>query len=158
MAETSDNSTPAADEQSICNANVRTLIFYLLYAAESFDYQISLDSIVDNFNRGFDCSIKPDGFVVRTTHAVIENRDALDQIIIPLLENWRIERIGLATKLILRLAFWEMEHTDTEPKIVINEAIELAKTFCELESYRFVNGVLDRALKQRQAAEAQVGG
>lgn len=66
----------------------------------------------------------------------------------PLLANWRIERIGVCTRLILRIAAWELLHTEIEPRVVINEAIELAKCFCERDAYRFVNGVLDEALKR----------
>ena len=59
-------------------------------------------------------------------------------------ENWRIERLAVIDRLILRLAVWELRHeTDTPAAVVLNEAIELAKTFSTDDSVRFVNGVLD---------------
>jgi len=126
---------------------VRSLVFHLLYAMEGFDYQTELESIVDNFNRGFELQIPVDSEVFRVALGVIEKRDKLDEVIIPLLANWRFERVGVCTKLILRLAVWELEHTDTHSTIVINEAIELAKCFAEKDAYKFVNGILDKMVK-----------
>jgi N utilization substance protein B len=126
----------------------RSLIFHLLYAAEAFEYQASLESIVDNFNRGFGLDIPLDSDVVHTARAIIDARELLDQECKPLLSNWRFERLGMCTKLILRYALWELQSSDTSPTIVINEAVELAKGFAEKDSYKFVNGILDEALKK----------
>ena len=128
--------------------DVRALIFYLLYAAESFDYEESLSAIVDNFNRGFEVNIPLDSEVVHVASDIIEQRDHLDQQYKPLLSNWRFERIGVITKLILRFATWELEYSDTDPRIILNEAVELAKRFAEKDAYKFVNGVLDRLVKK----------
>lgn len=128
--------------------DVRSLIFYLLYASEAFDYQESLDAIVDNFNRGFDIDIPVDSEVVKVAQSVIDERDALDDQYKPLLSNWRFDRVGVSTKLILRFATWELLHTDTDSRIVINEAVELAKRFAEKDAYKFVNGILDRLIKE----------
>lgn len=127
--------------------DVRSLIFHLLYAMESFNYQESLDAIVDNFNRGFDLEIPRDGEVFQIAQAIVNERDELDTKIKPLLINWRFERIGVCTKLILRQALWELLNTDTAPNIIINEAIELAKCFSETDAYKFVNGILDEVVK-----------
>ncbi len=131
--------------------DVRALIFYLLYATESFDYQESLHAIVDNFNRGFDLDIPFESEVVHVAQSVIDKRDQLDEKYKPLLANWRFDRIGVSTKLILRFATWELEHTDMDPRIVINEAVELAKEFAEKDSYKFVNGVLDRMISKDES-------
>ena len=128
--------------------DTRALIFHLLYAMESLDYSVSLDSIVDNFNRGFDLAIPLDSKVFAIAQAVIDHREALDQMIHPLLVNWRFERIGVCTKLILRFALWELTEIKTVHSIVINEAIELAKCFAEHDAYKFVNGILDEAVKK----------
>lgn len=128
--------------------DTRALIFHLLYAMDCLDYTVSLDSIVDNFNRGFDLQIPHDSKVFAVTQAIIDNREALDTMIHPLLVNWRFERIGVCTKLILRFALWELTEIKTVHSIVINEAIELAKCFAEHDAYKFVNGVLDEAVKK----------
>jgi len=128
--------------------DIRSLIFHFLYAAESFDYTESINAIVDNFNRGFDMDVPMDSEAVKMARAVIEHRDTLDDIYKALLTNWRFERIGVSTKLILRLAIWELENTDTDPRIVINESIELAKNFAEKDAFRFINGILDKVVKR----------
>jgi N utilization substance protein B len=125
----------------------RSLMFHLLYAVEAFDYQESVDAIVDNFNRGFDLDVPMDSNVVAMVQATVTEREILDELIKPFLLNWRLERIGVSTKLILRLALWELKETDTPANIVINEAIELAKCFAEKDAYKFINGLLDEAVK-----------
>lgn len=135
--------------------DVRSLIFHLLYAMEGFDYQVSLDSIVENYNRGFNLSIPLDSEVFKVTDSVIATRDQLDEIIKPYLANWRFERIGVCTKLILRLAVWELQNTDTPTTIIINEAIELAKCFAEKDAYKFVNGILDKLVKSTQEKNSE---
>lgn len=125
----------------------RSVIFHLLYIAESFDYDISLEAIVDNVNRGFNLDIPIDSDVVTVARTITDSRHELDEIYKPLLSNWRFDRLGVCTKLILRYAIWELLNTDTLPTIIINEAIELAKCFAEKDAYKFINGVLDKAIK-----------
>lgn len=132
---------------------MRSLIFHLIYAAEAFDYTVSVESIVDNFNKGMGLDIPMDSEALNIAVNVIEKRDELDRIIEPLLDNWRLERIGVCTKLVLRLSLWEITNTDTPSSILINEAIELAKCFSEKDAYRFVNGILDEACKKYRADE-----
>jgi transcription antitermination protein NusB len=68
---------------------------------------------------------------------------ALDELITKHADNWRLERISAIDRAILRLAMHEMRATDTPPKVVINEAVELAKKFSSEEAGGFVNGILD---------------
>ncbi len=128
----------------------RAVVLNLLYAADSFDYQNSFESIVDNFSRGFDITIDKDSYVFTCASNIIEKREELDAALVPLMENWRIDRIGLVTRLILRFAIWELKYTETPPIVAINEAIELAKCFGEKDSYKFVNGVLDEFVKNQK--------
>jgi N utilization substance protein B len=67
----------------------------------------------------------------------------LDELIAKHAEHWRLERISAIDRAILRLALHEMRATDTPPKVVINEAVELAKKFSSEEAGAFVNGILD---------------
>ena len=64
-------------------------------------------------------------------------------------ENWRVERMAVMDRVILKLAAWELRAGKTPPKVVLNEALELAKTFSSGESAAFINGVLDAMLKAR---------
>jgi N utilization substance protein B len=72
---------------------------------------------------------------------------ALDEIIGKHCENWRLERLSAIDRAILRLAIHEMSAAGTPPKVVLNEAVELAKKFSSEESGAFVNGVLDAVHK-----------
>jgi N utilization substance protein B len=77
------------------------------------------------------------------THAAPE----LDDCIAKHAENWRPERISAIDRAILRLALHELRSTDTPPKVVINEAVQLAKKFSSEQASAFVNGILDACLK-----------
>ena len=145
-----ESATDTVAYNDLSRRDVRALIFYLLYAAESFDYQESLEAIVDNFNRGFDLDIPMNSEVVSVAQKIIDQQDIIDEEYKPLLSNWRFERVGIATKLILRFATWELKNTDTDPRIVINEAIELAKGFADKDAYKFVNGILDKLVKKSE--------
>jgi transcription antitermination protein NusB len=79
--------------------------------------------------------------LVRGTIASVPDLDAL---IVQQARNWRLERLSVIDRLILRMAIWELQHeSDTPPAVVLNEAIELARTFGSDDSVKFVNGVLD---------------
>ena len=141
-----DNDTMLSYEK-LSRREIRSVIFHLLYAMETFDYEVTMAEVIDNFNRGFSLDIPHDSEACKVSQAVIDSRDNLDEIIKPLLINWRFDRIGVCTKLILRLAVWELLNTDEPHNIIINEAIELAKCFSETDAYKFINGILDEAVK-----------
>lgn len=126
----------------------RNLGFYLLYALDRADYQTTLQDEIAAFEKGFEVTIPSKLFSLDLVQGVIENRDNLDKQLEPYLKNWRLERLGCCTRLILWLAQWEMQQPGAIPSIVINEAIELAKTFAEKDSYRFINGILDEMAKK----------
>jgi len=139
--------TPIAYDD-LSRRDVRSLIFHFLYAADAFNYEESIESIVDSFNRGYDLSVPLHGEITNTVKGIVDNRQELEKIYEPYLANWRAERISVCTKLILLFAIWELKNTETDARIIINEAIELAKCFAEEDAYRFVNGILDPVSKE----------
>ena len=83
-------------------------------------------------------------FATRLVMGTIADLAALDALIEQHSEHWRVARLAVVDRLILRLATWELQHAgDTPPAVVLNEALELARTFSTEEAVRFVNGVLD---------------
>jgi N utilization substance protein B len=79
----------------------------------------------------------------------------LDPIIAQHSEHWRLDRLAVIDRLILRMAVWELRRGDGTPApVVINEAIELARRFSTPDSVRFVNGVLDSVRREIAAADA----
>ena len=78
---------------------------------------------------------------------------SLDPVISDAAEDWRFERLNVMDRLILRLAVYEFLHeTDTPSRVIINEALELARTFSNDDSVRFINGILD-AIRKRLERE-----
>lgn len=75
---------------------------------------------------------------------VIANRSALDRHAAAAAENWRLDRIGVVERNILRLAIQELVENQTPPRVVLDEAVQLAHWFGGRKSPGFVNGVLDR--------------
>jgi transcription antitermination protein NusB len=75
--------------------------------------------------------------------------DVIDPLIAETAERWRPERMAILDRLILRMAVCEMmRDPGTPPAVVINEALELAKTFSAEESVKFINGMLDAIRKK----------
>lgn len=125
----------------------RVMAFFLIYAVDRFDYTVSLDDVLEQFKVGFDVDLPRDSFAVELAKGTIDSHKDLDEQIIPHLKNWKLERLGCCTRLILRLSLWELQQPDAIPSIVINEAIELAKMFAEKDAYKFINGILDEICK-----------
>lgn len=80
-----------------------------------------------------------------------ESRKTADEWATRLAPNWPTHRQPAMDRAILRFAIWEMTTKDTPPKVVIDEAIELAKQFSTANSPGFINGVLDAVLKEVNA-------
>lgn len=97
-----------------------------------------------------DLSVPPDerrlaGQLVRT---VSEHGRELDKGITEVTTNWRLERLGVVDRCVLRLAAAELHREETPPRVVIQEAVHLAERYGTVKSAKFVNGVLD-ALARR---------
>jgi N utilization substance protein B len=88
-------------------------------------------------------------FVVALVRGAMDNRDGLDERIGDAAKNWRVERMAVLDRLVMRLALQElMAHRDSPPRVVISEAIELARAYSGEEAAKFVNGVLDGAYRR----------
>jgi transcription antitermination protein NusB len=94
-------------------------------------------------------------FAARLVSTTRERLDEIDDAIQSASRNWRIDRMSRVDRNILRLATCELRHSPDVPvKVVINEAVELAKRFGTTDSPAFVNGILDRIAHQlRRPAE-----
>ncbi|AKO94092.1 transcription antitermination factor NusB [Priestia filamentosa] len=86
-----------------------------------------------------------DAFLRQLVLGVSENKEEIDSLISANLEKWTLDRLANVDRIILRLAVYEMKYEEDIPQNVsINEAIELAKTFGDDQSGRFINGVLSK--------------
>jgi transcription antitermination protein NusB len=97
------------------------------------------------------------------THAFAESlvrgskaqQTKIDQLLTQYAEHWDLDRMAVVDRNILRMAVYELLwQPEVPPKAAINEAIEIAKKFGTTESSRFINGVLDRILREHRPASA----
>ena len=92
-------------------------------------------------------------FAEDLVRGAMASRREIDDTITRFTEHWALERMAAVDRNILRLAVYELGwRTETPPKVVINEAIEIAKKFGTAESGRFINGVLDRIHRELRPA------
>ena len=88
-------------------------------------------------------------------HDIPKQVHGLDSLMSPFLSR-KLEDLSPVELTILRISIYELkERTDIPYKVVINEGLELAKTFAASDSHKFVNGVLDKVAKQLRASEIQ---
>jgi len=82
----------------------------------------------------------------------------LDRTIGAHAEHWRVERLAVIDRLILRMAIWELQQSARTPRaVVLNEAIELARRFSSEDAVKFVNGVLDAVGRTIDAGQDPAG-
>jgi N utilization substance protein B len=85
----------------------------------------------------------PDPFMESLVRGTAERSEAIDQRIAEKSAHWRIQRMPVVDRNLLRLGIYEMTELGTPPAVVIDEALELARQFSGEESVSFINGVLD---------------
>jgi len=87
-------------------------------------------------------------FADRLTLGVEKHIKDIDDKISACATNWQLKRMAVIDRNVLRIGVYELLHTtDIPPKVAINEAVELAKKYGDIESSKFVNGILDRIHK-----------
>lgn len=96
-----------------------------------------------------------DEFARQLLFGVLENKVAIDDLLVKYLKGWQVDRLSRVDRQILRLATYEMiyQKDQVPQKVALNEAIELAKYFGTDESGKFVNGVLAKLLKSLDTLE-----
>ena len=78
---------------------------------------------------------------------VCEHRQELDDQLTTLSQNWRIERMAIVERNVIRIALFELKYCENVPfNVVLNEAVELAKRYGTAEGAAFANGLLDKAV------------
>jgi N utilization substance protein B len=88
-------------------------------------------------------------FAVELARGSWQDKAAIDAYIAEAARNWRVERLAIIDRLLLRLAVHELlSHPATPPRVVIDEAIELARVYSGEDAAKFVNGVLDGVFKR----------
>jgi transcription antitermination protein NusB len=118
------------------------------------DVDFVLDEILARNAERYQEVLDDKAFISRLVHGVSERNQALDDIIIPVAPEWPIDQIARMDRVLLRMGIYELLFdNDAPPKVVINEAVELAKAFGGDNSSKFINGVLGTVLKKKEKGE-----
>lgn len=111
---------------------------------ETFDIEAVLQRNIDRY----DDMVDDVEFVRNLVAGVTKHSAELDEKLQPIAPEWPIDQIARMDRAVLRIGLYELENEkDVPPKVVINEAVELAKAFGGENSSKFVNGVLGTALR-----------
>jgi N utilization substance protein B len=115
----------------------------------AFDIDTVLDRNIERYREMLDDV----DFIKQLVKGVSKHAAALDKTLQPVAPEWPIDQIARMDRIVLRIGLYELENeADVPPKVVINEAVELAKAFGGDNSSKFVNGVLGTLLRQREEA------
>jgi len=96
---------------------------------------------------------EPDAFMEELARGASGMSGEIDRQIAEKAENWKLDRMPLVDRNVLRLAIYEMSRKETPAAVVIDEALELARQFAGDESVSFINAVLDAVHREQEAAE-----
>lgn len=110
-----------------------------------------LKEVVDCNIKEFGPGIEEDAFIWQIVNGVVENLSKLDKIIEKSAPEWPLDQITIVDRNVLRIGLYELlfgKREEVPPKVAINEAIELAKTFGGESSGKFINGVLGTVYRE----------
>ncbi len=124
------------------------------FRRECGDADFDLDDVTQRNIRRYHETVDDREFIQRLVVGVSEHIEQLDEQLQPLAPEWPISQIARMDRIVLRMGAYELQHgDDIPPKVVINEAVELAKAFGGENSSKFINGVLGSLLKQLEATK-----
>lgn len=128
-------------------------LYELDFRREAGDTSIDLGLILKRNISRYESTVDDVFFIEQLVRGVAQKEEELDEELRPLAPEWPLEQIARMDRAVLRIGLYELKHEhDVPPKVVINEAVELAKAFGGDNSSKFINGVLGTALKNIEAA------
>ncbi len=134
-----DVSPTAGDDQSLIFGAIKRTIRSLPEAEEFCDEQLPNPEFVEDFGK-------------ELLYLTIHHKDDFQKLIVEKLKNWKEDRVAVLDMIILKMGICEFLYFDTIPtKVTINEYVSLAKDYSTDKSKRFINGILDRIMKDLQA-------
>jgi len=122
------------------------------FRREVEDSGFDLDEVLSRNIERYRETIDDKDFIVKLVKGVSQHEHALDQLIGPVAPEWPIEQIARMDRVILHIGTYELIYDKSiPPKVVINEAVELAKAFGGDNSSKFINGVLGTILRNQES-------
>ncbi len=130
-------------------------LYELIFREECKDTTVQITDIMDRNIGRYKATLDDIAFIKNLALGVTANAIDLDAKIQPLAPEWPLQQIARIDHILLRMGVYELaETTDVPPKVVINEAVELAKSFGGDNSSKFVNGVLGTFLRKQHPEQA----
>lgn len=127
------------------------------FRRDSEDTGFDLDEVLARNIARYQEMVEDKEFIEALVHGVHGMEAELDRQLQPIAPEWPIDQIARMDRVVLRMGLYELLHgKDVPPKVVINEAVELAKAFGGENSSKFVNGVLGTVMRQRDGSAAPV--
>ena len=121
------------------------------FRRQAGDENSSLDTILSRNIDRYNHLIDDTNFVEELVHGITKHQTKLNEILQPVAPEWPIDQIARMDRIVLYIGLYELLYgKDVPPKVVINEAVELAKAFGGENSSKFINGVLGTVLRQRE--------
>lgn len=129
-------------------------LYELDFRREAGDKLFDLSEVLDrNINR-YKKQVDDVDFIESLVQGVAQQETELDAQLQPIAPEWPIDQIARMDRVVLRMGLYELlNNSDVPPKVVINEAVELAKSFGGENSSKFINGVLGTVMRQRYPQE-----
>lgn len=118
-------------------------ILYQVFLYRKNKIKVNLENII---NDGLE---EPNEYVETSVKGIIENEEELEELANKYLTNWSLDRLGFTDQAIIKLGIYEMMYTNTDEKICINEAIQLAKMYSDDSVVSMINGVLDKVYREK---------
>jgi N utilization substance protein B len=113
------------------------------------DTSFDLKAVLERNIARYQATVDDTDFIIQLVNGVAGKEQELDAELQPVAPEWPIDQIARMDRVILRMGLYELKfNKDVPPKVVINEAVELAKAFGSENSSKFINGVLGTVLRQ----------
>jgi N utilization substance protein B len=143
-----------AVKSSSTRHKAREAALQMLFAADLYKHD-PLQLTGDYWNEFGDTAVdtRTREFSDKLVHGTLANLSAIDDRIKTRAEHWRIERMAIVDRNVLRLAVYEFLYEDTPDTVVINEALEIARRFSTYEATQFINGILDAIKHDLESAK-----
>lgn len=131
-------------------------LYELDFRRDAKDVNFDLQEVLDRNIARYDSMVDDKSFVEQLVNGVVKHEKDLDTALQPIAPEWPIDQIARMDRIVLRIGLYELTYDKSvPPKVVINEAVELAKAFGGENSSKFVNGVLGTALRSDENPDTQ---
>lgn len=121
------------------------------FRRECQDTSFNLDKVLKRNISRYQDMVDDREFIELLVHGIDAKQPELDAVLQPVAPEWPIDQIARMDRIVLRIGVYELLfNQDVPPKVVINEAVELAKAFGGDNSSKFINGVLGTVLRQEE--------